>query len=141
MSGKMYASLGKNQRKKLATKPKQLAAAITNSLPSCAQQWVRRAHMKAKLHEMKGRENKDGEASMLEQLKRDGNEVLEFQLHHSMREFCESPLGEDDDMKRYLVLIHADNTDGDKVLEGLPPRIHYSMPRVDELRTEYVPTG
>ena len=127
MSGKMYGSLGKKQRERLKSTPKQLAAAITNSLPQCVQQWVRKVQLKARLLKMKDRASNNAEASYFEQLSNDGNEVFEFQLHHSMRGFSQSPLGKDDDMKRYLVLIHADNTDGDKVLKGLPPDIHFSM--------------
>ena len=127
MSGKMYGSLTRKKRDQLASTPTQLTAAITNSLPQCVQQWVQRVHLKARLLKMKDRANKDAEASFFEQLSNDDNEVFEFQLHHSMRGFSQSPLGKDDDMKRYLVLIHADNTDGDKVLAGLPPDIHFSM--------------
>ena len=100
---------------------------MLHSYPQQIGAWVRKVNLNIQHLERQSDLDAGEEVkSMAEQLKMDGNEVFEIQLHHSMVG-SRSPLGDKDDMKRYLVLIKADNTDADAVYQGLPKGIRFSM--------------
>jgi hypothetical protein len=68
--------------------------------------WLRQANLRAQflLNKRRGQEE-EAEQSRADELKNENNTVFEFQLPpHQMAHLKAS---EDDDLKRYLVLIHA----------------------------------
>jgi hypothetical protein len=127
MPSKEFGPLTKSKRDALASKPRELRVAMLTSYPMQIGEWVRRVELQMKhLDRQAGAEADGEEKTMAEQLKTEHNEVFEFQLHHSMAG-SRSPLGDQDDMKRYLVLIKADNSDADAVMAGLPKGVQFSV--------------
>jgi hypothetical protein len=127
MPSKQFGPLAPTKRKSLAKNPADLYTAIPHSYPHQIGNWIRMAKLQIKHQERRvaldaGEELK----SKYDQLKTDHNQVFEIQLHHAMAG-SRSPLGQKDDMKRYLVLIEADNSDADAVMKGLQRNIKFSM--------------
>jgi hypothetical protein len=111
--------LSDSKRTKLASHPEKLKGMIKSKLAPNLATWLRQANLRAQFL-LKKRRGQEGEAekSRADELRNEHNTVFDFQLPpHQMAHLKASP---DDDLKRYLVLIHADNTDQESVIAAIP---------------------
>jgi hypothetical protein len=109
----------------LKAQPSKLKALIKSKLAPALATWLRQANLRAQfLLEQQQGQRGETVTSRAEELQNDNNTVFEFQLPHTMEHLKAS---DDVDLKRYLVLIHADNTDQKTVLAALTPGIKFSM--------------
>ena len=114
------------QRRKYATQPVRLKGMIKAKFAPNIAAWLRTANLRAQflLKKQRGQEGEE-EKSRADELKNEHNTVFEFQL--PIQEMGQLKAHDDDDMKRHLVLIQADNTDQKSVIDAMPQGVKFDM--------------
>ena len=123
---KRFSAISEKDRKALKDDPDAMTGRLTASFPPIIRQWISSANMRATRVQQRAFEDSNEDATPLDKWKLEGNEVFEIQLPSSLRDTCQNELGEDDNLKRYVIVIKHDNTDSE-VMKMIPKDIEFDL--------------